>query len=74
MLVIEDEYHFLLTCPFYREIRIKYIPKYYHTWPNINKFKSLLTTEKPTLLKKIANFLYLAKQKREEALNGLVLD
>ena len=70
MSVIEDEYHFLLTCPFYREIRIKYIPKYYITWPNINKFKSLLTTEKPTLLKKIANFLYLAKQKREEALNA----
>ena len=70
MSAIEDEYHFLLTCPFYREILIKYIPKYYHTWPNINKFKSLLTTEKTVLLKKIANFLYLAKQKREDALNG----
>ena len=67
---MSDEYHFLLTCPFYREICIKYIPKYYITWPNINKFKSLLTTEKPTLLKKISNFLYRAKQKREENLNG----
>lgn len=66
MSVVEDEYHFLLICPLYRELRVKYLPRYYYTWPNLNKFKSLLNTNKSILLKNMANFLYMAKQKREE--------
>ena len=27
---IEDEYHFMLICPFLEEIRKKYVPKYYY--------------------------------------------
>lgn len=65
MSVVEDEYHFLLICPLYRELRVKYLPRYYYTWPNLNKFKSWLNTNKSILLKNMANLLYMAKQKRE---------
>lgn len=65
MSAVEDEHHFLLICPLYRELRVKYLPRYYYTWPNLNKFKSLLNTNKSILLKNMANFLYMAKQKRE---------
>ncbi|MCG8046600.1 MAG: reverse transcriptase family protein, partial [Candidatus Thiodiazotropha endolucinida] len=67
MSVVENEYHFLLICPFYREIRMKYLPRYYYTWPNLIKFRSLLRTQNTLLLRKLANYLYLAKQKRDEA-------
>lgn len=66
MSVIEDEYHFLLICPLYRELRLKYLPKFYYTWPNLNKFKLLLNSKKPLILRKLASYLFLAKKKRDE--------
>lgn len=41
MNVIENEYHFLLVCPNYRELRNRYLKPYYCHWPNIYKFESL---------------------------------
>ena len=45
MNCIEDEYHFLLVCPVYRDLRQKYLRKYYSTWALINEFKLLLTSK-----------------------------
>ena len=39
---IENEYHFLLVCPLYIDIRRKYFAPYYCRWPSMNKFKSLM--------------------------------
>ena len=36
---IENEYHFLLCCPKYIEIRRKYLGSYH--WPTVNKFNNL---------------------------------
>ena len=55
--VIEDEYHFLLACPAYRHLRIKYLKKYYYTWPSINKFKLLLSTQSKNIIQNIAKYL-----------------
>ena len=43
---IESEYHFLLVCPFYRDIRAKYFTPYLCRWPNIHKFETLFNIEK----------------------------
>ena len=37
--MIENEYHFLLICPFYTEPRNTQIPNYHRTWPTATKFK-----------------------------------
>ena len=42
--MIENEYHFLLICPFYTELRNTQIPNYHRTWPTATKFKLLINT------------------------------
>ena len=37
MRVIENEYHFLLVCPSYIDIRRQYLSNYYCHWANLNK-------------------------------------
>ena len=62
--VIEDEYHFVLVCPFYRDLRRKYFKNYYFSWPNVHKFNLLMQTRSPTILKKLAKYLIEAFDKR----------
>ena len=40
--VIEDEFHFLLACPAYSELRTSILPRYYCRWPTKQKFIKLL--------------------------------
>jgi hypothetical protein len=53
---IGDEYHYLLRCPYFTIARHKYIPNYYYTQPNILKFKELMTTDSPEILRNISLF------------------
>ena len=62
--VIEDEYQFLLVCPFYIDLRRKYFKNYYFSWPNVHKFNLLMQTRSPTILKKLAKYLIEAFDKR----------
>jgi len=43
--MIENEYHFLLICPFYTELRNTHRHRYYRTWPTTTKFKLLINTK-----------------------------
>lgn len=70
MNAIETEYHFLLVCPRYRELRFEYLPNYYCAWPNIQKFKSLMQTCQKSKLNQIAKFIYLANALRDLLVNG----
>ena len=45
MQAIENEYHFLMVCPFYRDIRREVLPRYYCVWPTQHKFINLMTTD-----------------------------
>ena len=56
--VLEDEFHFLLECPIYTNIRKMYIKKFYWKNPNILKFTELLKSENENVLKKLAFFVY----------------
>ena len=49
---VEDEYHVILICPFYNNIRNTHIPRYFRTRPSMFKFVQLLNeTSKQVLVK-----------------------
>ncbi len=64
MNCIETEYHFLLVCPYYRNIRKECLPMYYCHWPNVNKFKLIMKNEQCGLINKLAKYVYLANTHR----------
>ena len=53
---IEDEFHFILMCPKYVDLRNKYINKYYTNRPNMFKFINLLNSVNIKTLNNLANF------------------
>ena len=55
MNIIEDEFHFLLVCPAYRDIRISILPKYYCSWPTKQKNLKLLKASQTGLLNQRTN-------------------
>ena len=62
---IESEYHFLLVCPHYRDLRNKYIPSFYRTWPTKMKFYNLMKSQSTKLIRNVAAFVFLGVKKRE---------
>ena len=63
MNVVETEYHFLLVCPLYRELRLKYFKQYLCHWPNIYKFDSLMMSKtKSTILNLARLFCFQIKE------------
>lgn len=55
---IEDEYHFVLICSKYNDLRIKYIPKTYFTKPSMYKFLNLINNGNDRVLKNLGLFLH----------------
>jgi len=66
MNMIENEYHFLLVCPFYQDLRRTLLPNYYCSWPNTDKFIALITTNNSTLLKQLSSYLIKITEIKEE--------
>lgn len=64
MKQIEDEYHFLLVCPNYRELRVKYFKPYFCHWPTINKFDALLSATSRKTICNLSKFIYFANKLR----------
>jgi hypothetical protein len=65
MNMIESEYHFLLVCPKYRDLRKKYIKPYYQSWPNIQKFINLLSSYSKCTLNNLAKYIFYSNKIRE---------
>ena len=61
MKVVENEYHFLLVCPMYRHLRIKYFKPYFCHWPSLYTLMSSTNTK--TILN-LAKFIYFANKLR----------
>ena len=57
MHAIEDEYHFLLVCPYYKHLRELLIPEYYFVSPSREKLYQLLTSNNPKYIKKTVHIL-----------------
>ena len=69
--VLEDEYHFILECQIYDELRKKFIKKQYWKHPNMVKLIDLLTNENETNLKRLSIFIYKSFEKRNDILYGI---
>ncbi|MCU7801014.1 MAG: hypothetical protein KZQ70_12965 [gamma proteobacterium symbiont of Lucinoma myriamae] len=65
MNILENEYHFLLVCPAYREIRKSILPNYYCRWPTATKFTQIMTDTQSGIIKRLAKFVYVAFEKRK---------
>ena len=54
---VEDEFHFILICPAYSDIRNRFIRPYYRNRPSMYKLVQLLKSSNKTILKNLAKFL-----------------
>ena len=61
---VEDEYHFILECKKYDNLRKKYIKGYYWRNPSAYKLIQLLSVENIKELNNLGKFLYLAEKTR----------
>ena len=65
---LEDEYHFVLVCSLYQDLRKLYINKYYWKRPNMYKFIELMSNENVTTLKNLSVYVYKAFKIRNDTL------
>ena len=61
---IENEYHFLLVCPYHRDLRSKYLKPYFCHWPSLNKFEVLLSSSSKKVISNLAKYIYFANRNR----------
>ena len=66
--VLEDEFHFVLECRQYENLRKQYIPKYYCTRPSMCKFIELLNTNNKNIVRKLSVFVFKAFETRNTLL------
>ena len=66
MKTIESEYHFLLVCPMYRELRLKHFKPYFCHWHSLTKFESLLHESQKSKkgINQLSKFIYHANNLR----------
>ena len=69
MSQIESEYHFLLVCPLYTELRRKFFIPYFFHWPNLNKFDQLMLSNPKQVTLSIEKFIFSAQELRKSVLN-----
>ena len=63
--VLEDEYHFLMVCPQYEDLRYKFFPENMITNVSLNKFYQFLTSKKKLIITSLAKYLFYAFKKRK---------
>ena len=56
---VEDEYHVILECNRYNEMRSRFIPRYYRTNPSMWKLVTLFNATKPKVIRSLAKFIHL---------------
>ena len=64
MSVLETEYHYLLVCPKFYNLRTKYIKKYYYTWPTLHKLTHLLSSKSNITVQNLSKFIVFANRIR----------
>lgn len=67
---IEDEFHFVLICPLYHELRMIYIKRYFTHTPSMFKFLELLNSSGKTL-RNLALYINKAFKMRQETINNI---
>ena len=54
---LEGEYHFVLVCPVYADLRKEYIKKYLYKKRSVHKFIELMSTKNNSILKNLSKFI-----------------
>ena len=55
---LEDEFHFVIECKLYQDLRQKYIKRYFWARPNIPKFIELLESENKKTIKNLSIYIF----------------
>ena len=66
--LLEDEFHFILECKVYNDLRRSIIPRYYRQHPSMYKFVDLMTSDNKKLMEKVALYVYKATLVRNDVL------
>ena len=66
--VLEDEFHFVLECKQYIDLRTTYISKYYWDRPSMVKFIDLINTTNKRVCHKLSVFIFKAFENRNAVL------
>ena len=61
---LENEFHFLLQCPIYSELRRIYIKKYYYNHYSVYKCIQLLSSRNVNIQRSLSKYVYYAFQLR----------
>ena len=56
---LEDEYHFLMVCPQYEEIRYKFFPERMMVHVSLNMFYNFVSTTYVSVITALAKYLYI---------------
>ena len=67
---LEDEFHFLLQCPLYENIRVRYIPQHYICTRDIFSFINIMTSNNVEIIRNLGMFIHYAFKKRNDFLLG----
>ena len=54
---IEDEYHFILVCDLYKDVRKSYLPTICHHNPNMYKFSKLLNSKSEMIITNLCKYV-----------------
>ena len=63
----EDEFHFILKCPKYADLRNLYVKKYFYKKPSVFKLIQLLSSPNTKELRNLGKYIHFALQIRNEA-------
>ena len=69
--LIEDEYHFVIECSLFNEIRSKFIHKYYWKRPSMFKFVELINSSNQKTIRNLSSFIF---KHSNVALNFCIVD
>ena len=71
MGMVESEYHFLLVCPLYTDLRRSFLTR--SSWPSVAKFINIMSSNSPRFILKLARFIKSANIARAQALSALAV-
>jgi hypothetical protein len=72
--VLEDEYHFLLCCPSFSNLRLTYLAEWIVPEPSYDRFLSLLTDESLEVQRNLSTFIYHASKLRNYTMTNTDLN
>ena len=56
--VLEDEYHFVIECKLFNDLRAKYLPRYFWVRPNMYRLVELLNSDNVNHIRNLGIYTY----------------